>query len=110
MEEDLERKNENGRKILTNQEEIEACGMVKSILAETFPLELITYRETETYCAICFEGNVRKRICRLKLSGSKKYVFIPNQEHGTLKIPLETADGILEYKDQIIESAARFVS
>lgn len=108
--EELETIDEPASKILTTQEELEAYGMVKSILAETLPLELISYRDTETYFAICFEGNVRKWICRLKLSGSKKYVFIPNQEHGTLKLPLETADGILEYKDQIIESAARFVS
>lgn len=51
--------------IVTTQEEIEGYHIVRAILDDFTPPEKVIMKDTASYCAILYEGNVRKPICRM---------------------------------------------
>lgn len=98
---------EKERKIITTEEELESFFIVKSLLRETIDISNVVYKDTESYFGILYENNVRKWICRFKLTPNVKVLMLPN-EGNVKKINLESLNDIYNYKDEIIESAKRF--
>lgn len=98
-------------KIETTVEELEAYAMVKTILHETVDAKLVTYKDTESYFGVLYNNNTRKWICRLFLSGNRKSIIIPDDEHPNgAKYYLETIDDLFNYREPIIKSAQRFIT
>jgi hypothetical protein len=96
-------------KIVTTSEEIEAFYAVKSILFGILPIEKISFRDTENYIGILYDNNIRKWICRFDLNGTKKKLYIPDENKDMIKIELESSDAIYKHKDEIVKSAKRFI-
>lgn len=91
------------QRIETTASEIEAYIIIKTLLHNILAPEKIIHKDTETYFGILYEGNTRKWICRLKLDGAKKVLFLPDN-----KYPLNSLNDLYSYAPQIIESASRF--
>jgi len=95
-------------RIITTEEEIQAFYIVKGILSDTFPIESITYKDTESYFVVTFDNNVRKWICRLKLSEKIKYLILPAHDNKTTVINIASLNELYAHKQQILDSAKRF--
>jgi Uncharacterized conserved protein len=97
-------------KIITTAEELDGFSIIKSFLYGTVDLNLVTYKDTESYFGILYNNNVRKWICRLFLDGSRKSIVIPDAENqnGT-RYYIESNNDIYSYKDAIVASVKRFV-
>ena len=96
-------------KVITTEDEIQAFYIVKSILSDIMPLNKITYKDTENYFGILFDNKVTKWICRLKLGDLKKSIIFPEIADMPQRRYIESLDDIYKYKNEIIESASRFL-
>lgn len=65
---------EQGSKIVTTEEEMQGYYIICAILCSTIDLSRVVMRDAQSYCAILFDDNNRKPICRLHFNGGKKYV------------------------------------
>ncbi|HEX2938726.1 MAG TPA: endonuclease, partial [Ruminiclostridium sp.] len=84
--------------------------IIKSILHAKFETSHITYKDTESYFGILYDGNTRKWICRLFLDSAKKSIVFPDAEstNGT-RFYIESLDELYQFKDKLIDSVGRFV-
>lgn len=96
--------------IVTTEEELQAFYIIRSILAETIPLESITFKDTESYFGILYENNTRKWICRIKFGERSKNLILPDADNKPTTMPLEKIEDLYSYKQSIIDSANRFIS
>lgn len=88
--------------LVTSSEEIEGFYAVRAMLREIVPSRRIVMRDAQTYCAILFDDNNRKPICRLRFNNSQKLrlgVFKDNKEEEIF--PLETVDNVFDYQDRL---------
>lgn len=101
---------DNDNTIVTTEEELESFYIVKTILRENIDTSKLVYKDTASYFGILFENNVRKWICRFKLTPNVKVLMLPS-DNGIEKINLESLDNLYdnENKNKIIESAKRFI-
>lgn len=96
-------------KIVTTQEEIEAFYIVRGILAGTVDVNDVVHRDTESYFGILYKDNNRKPICRLNFDTKKKQIYIPDENKNFTRYYIDGLNDIYTYKDQIIESAKRYL-
>ena len=98
-------------KIVTTQEEIEAYVMIKGLCKELVSPDDITYKDTESYFNVLYKGNVRKWICRLKLTDTQKVLITPDENKKEQKISLENGINDLEkYKELLLSILNRYIS
>lgn len=97
-------------KIITTDEEIEAFHIVRAILCQSVPLERVNYRDAQSYFAVLFDDNNRKTICRLYLSGSKKYIGIVDKKKNEDKILINSIDDIYKNGEKLISIASFYNS
>ena len=86
-------------KIETTEEEIEGFMIVKSILRKTIKSDRIVYRDAQSYFAILLDDNNRKPICRLYLSGGKKYICTFDENKKETKSEIQTIDEIFDFAE-----------
>ncbi len=96
-------------KINTTQDELEAFFIIRQILNDLIPRDKITYKDTESYFGILYDNNSWKWICRFKLDGSKKFLYVPDTGKGQIKYSIDGLDSIYEYKQEIIDVAKRYI-
>lgn len=97
--------NTNTQMIETTLEEIEAFGMIKTLLTEHVDLNRITYKDTLSYFGILLDNNIRKWICRVQIKDSVKYLILPTEIKGKkVKISINDISDIVNYKDEIVKS------
>lgn len=95
--------------IVTTIEELEAYGIIKSILRQTVESSRVTYRDTVTYFGILLDDNNRKWICRVYLNKSKKYITISDENKNGIRYDIENIDDIYNYSEQIIEACKKYI-
>jgi len=96
--------------IVTTDEEIEGYFIIKSILAETVPLERVVDRDTKSYFGILLDDNNRKWICRLYFNSlTNKYLGIHIDDKKEEKYKLDRIEDIYSYKDELIKVAKRLM-
>ncbi len=95
--------------VKTTEEEMEFFYTIKTFLREIVPKEKITYKDTQSYFGILYDNNSWKWICRLKLDGSKKYIYLPDENKSPVSYQIENIDDIYDYKDNIIEVVKRYI-
>ncbi len=102
---------ENKSKIVTTEEELQAYYIIKGILAEITDVNNIVAKDTESYFGILYTNNVRKWICRLKLSNNRKLLILPNEDNPKteVKYSLNNLNDIYSYKNIIKNSCKRFL-
>lgn len=96
-------------KIKTTQDELEAFFIIRQILNEFIPRNKISYKDTESYFGVLYDNNSWKWICRFKLEGAKKFLYIPDADKGQIKYNLTGLDDILAHKQDIIDVAKRYI-
>lgn len=86
--------------IETTPEEWEAYRIIQAIGTEIVDPERIAIRDAKSYCAILFDNNNRRTICRLYFGKAKKSVsiFLPE---GEKTFPLEKLSSLYQTKEQI---------
>jgi predicted type IV restriction endonuclease len=87
---------------VTSSEELEGFYAVRAMLREVVPSKRIFMRDAQTYCAILFDDNNRKPICRLRFNNPQKLrlgVFKENKEEEIF--PLETVDNVFDYAERL---------
>ena len=97
-------------KITITQEEIDSFNIVKSILRRHVPLSKINYRYAQSYFPINFENNNRKPICRMHLSGSKKYIGLFNEDKHEVKVELTSLDDIFLHSEHLTRTVIGYVN
>ncbi|MBP3763987.1 MAG: type I restriction enzyme HsdR N-terminal domain-containing protein [Bacteroidales bacterium] len=101
---------EETSKIVTTQEEIDAFNIIRAMLRKEVAVEKITMRDALSYCAILFDDNNRKPICRLHFNNlSNLRVEIFNEEGKGEKYPLATVDELYNYEPQLRNAIRRYV-
>ena len=58
--------------LVTSSEEIEAYYAVRAMLRDVVSSKRIVMRDAQSYCAILFDDNNRKPVCRLRFNNPKK--------------------------------------
>lgn len=97
-------------KIVTTAEELEAFFLIKNILKDTVEIDEITYKDTESYFAVLYQGKPTKWICRLILTDMQKILVIPDENKKGIKYTLEHIYDIENYKDQLIDVLNRYMN
>lgn len=97
------------QKVITTVEELEGYFIVKHILSDIVPRDKVTHKDTESYFGILYDNNSWKWICRLKLDGPKKFIYMPDEKKNSVKYPVEKLDDIYKYKNELINVVKRYV-
>jgi hypothetical protein len=98
----LENPKEDIIKIVTTEEELEAFMIIKTILRQRIPLKRIVHRDAQSYFAILLDDNNRKTICRLYLSGTKKYLVTLDEQKKEIRNELSTLDDIFNHANTLL--------
>lgn len=102
VEEDTEKLASEVSDIETTPEELQAFYIIRAIAAKVAPIDRVAMRDAKSYCAILFDDNNRKPICRLYFNNSNLSVgvFSPSKEETRHAIP--RVEDIFSLSDQII--------
>ena len=96
--------------LVTSAEEIEGFYAVRAMLREIVPSKRIFMRDAQTYCAILFDDNNRKPICRLRFNNPQKLrlgVFNENKEEEIF--PIEAVDNVFDYAGRLRATVLGYV-
>lgn len=95
--------------IVTTEEEWEGYYFIKAILHDVIDPSKIVMRDAKSYCAILFENNNRKPICRLYFDGKQKFVGVfNNKEKGETKIAINNLSDMFKLGDAIKATVAMY--
>lgn len=89
------------RQVTTTAEELEAFYIVKAILRETVDAKRIVIRDALTYCAILFDDNNRRPLCRFYFSTANKAVGFFNDQRQEEKVSVESIDDIYKHAERL---------
>jgi predicted type IV restriction endonuclease len=88
--------------IITTEEEWEGYYFVKAILHDTVDSSRIVMRDAKSYCAILFDDNNRKPICRFYFDGKQKYIAVfDNKDKQETKIPIANVNDLFKICDRL---------
>lgn len=96
--------------IVTTQEEIDAYNIIRAIGAEIVSPAQIVMRDAKSYCAILFDDNNRKPICRLIFNNPERLMIVlfdgPQEE----KLPLENIPTLYQMKERFLNTIKKYLS
>jgi len=92
---------EEGDRIVTTEEEVEAFHIVKAILREVVPVRRVVGRDTISYFGVLLDDNNRKPICRLHFNAKQKYIGLFNDKKEERRVPIQNLDDIYGHADSI---------
>ncbi len=98
----LENPKEDASKVVTTEEELEAFMIIKTILRQRIPVKRINHRDAQSYFAILLDDNNRKTICRLYLSGAKKYLVTLDEQKKEVRNEIVTLDDIFNHSELLL--------
>lgn len=87
--------------IVTTEEEIEGFHVVRAILREVIDPRRVVMRDALSYCAILFDDNNRKPLCRLRFNNTSRLVLGIFNGKEEEKIPLTDISDIYKYANQL---------
>lgn len=95
--------------ITTTAEEMEAFRIVRAILREVIDPKRVVMRDAKSYCAILFDDNNRKPICRLRFNSSSKMTIGLFDEKEERIVSISDLSEIYQYVDQLKKTAANYI-
>lgn len=95
--------------IVTTEEELESYFIIKNLLSDIADIKDITYKDTESYISILYKANIRKWICRLRLTDSAKCLILPDENKKEVKYPLQDIYELPQYKEQLSDVLQRYL-
>ncbi|MDZ4840408.1 MAG: restriction endonuclease, partial [Bacteroidota bacterium] len=90
-------------KVITSPEELEAFMIVKTILRQKISATRVTYRDAQSYFAILLDDNNRKTICRLYLSGAKKFFVTLDDQKKEVKNEISSLDDVFKHSETLFK-------
>lgn len=79
------------------------------MLADLVDIHDIKYKDTESYINILYKGNIRKWICRLRLTDNLKTLIVPDENKKEIKYQLTDIYDLQQYKDLLSEVLQRYM-
>ena len=101
--------------VITTDEELEGYEIVKAIVGEVVDPDRVTIRDAQQYCAVLFEDNNRRPLCRLHFNRSQKYLGVfdgSRNSSGALiekRNPISSPADIHNFADALKETAQRYL-
>jgi len=95
--------------IITTEDEWEGYYFVKAILNDVVDPSKIVMRDAKSYCAILFDNNNRKPICRFYFDGKQKFVVIFNNKQEN-KFPIEKVNDLFKLSEQLKSAAKMYLA
>jgi predicted type IV restriction endonuclease len=95
--------------IRTSLEEVEGFHIVRAILREIIDARRVVMRDAQSYCAILFDDNNRKPICRLRFNNTSRLqlgIFSGKDEE---KVVLSDLSDIYKYADKLKATASAYI-
>jgi hypothetical protein len=91
--------------------ETEAFQIIRAILRQVVKPSMISIRDAASYCAILFDDNNRKPICRLRFNNESRLVlgvFKENREEE--RISLSSVNDIFDHADRLIACVTAYLN
>lgn len=99
-----------GATIKTTLEEIEGFHIVRAILRDLVPSKRVVMRDAQSYCAILFDDNNRKPICRLRFNNSQRlYLGLMNGKEEE-KVLITDPDEIYNFADRLRATVSAYIA
>lgn len=95
--------------IITTEEEIAGCAIVKAIACSEVDASRVTMRDAKSYCAILLDDNNRKPIARLYFNTKQKYIGLFDEEKNCTRETIDRLDDIYLYSEAIREEVQRLL-
>ena len=95
--------------VQTTQDELDGFNIIRAILCEVIEPKRISMRDAKSYCAILFDDNNRKPICRLRFNNPSKLflgLFDGKEEQ---VIPINDCSGIYKHSDRIKKTLCMYI-
>ncbi|WP_447744748.1 type I restriction endonuclease [Variovorax boronicumulans] len=82
--------------------ELEAFQIIRAILRPVVKPNRVNIRDAASYCAILFDDNNRKPICRLRFNNESKLVVgLFDESKNEEKVSLESVDDLFDFADRL---------
>lgn len=96
--------------IVTTEQEIEGFHIVRAILRDVINPRRVVMRDAQSYCAILFDDNNRKPICRLWFNNPSRLMLGLINGKEQEKMPLSDVDDIYNYAEQLKVTIAAYIN
>jgi hypothetical protein len=93
----------------TTLHEIEGFHIVRAILRDLVPTRRVFMRDAQSYCAVLFDDNNRKPICRLRFNNPERLVLGLMNGKDEEKVVLADLDELYNYADRIKSAAGAYM-
>lgn len=93
----------------TTAQELEGFHIIRSILRDVVPSKRVFMRDAQSYCAILFDDNNRKPICRLRFNNADRLVLGLMSGKDEEKVTLVDLDEIFLHAEKLKAAAAAFL-
>ncbi len=104
LQETMSAEEEQKTAIETTEIEMDGYYIVRSILAEKYPVADITYKDTLNYFTITYKNRVTKWICRMYLNSKNKYIEFPNAANG--RVQINNIEELYGFKKELLDAMA----
>jgi hypothetical protein len=100
---------DEGAVIETTLHELEGFHIVRAILRDIVPSRRVFMRDAQSYCAVLFDDNNRKPICRLRFNNPDRLVLGLMNGKDEEKVVIGDLDELYNYADRIKAAATAYV-
>lgn len=106
----VEASNESDEIFAPSEIELEAFQIIRAILRPVVKPGRIYIRDAASYCAILFDDNNRKPICRLRFNNENRLVVgFFNESKEEERIPIASIDQIFDFDDRLKACVAGYM-
>jgi predicted type IV restriction endonuclease len=92
------------------EEEKEGWLIVRAIVAGVVDPRRVAIRDQQSYCALLFDDNNRRPICRLHFNArTKRYVGLFDENRTETRVPIAEASDLYKYAAQLRATAQRYL-
>ena len=100
---------ENSNGIVTTQDEIDAYNIIKAVLRNIVSPEYIAMRDAKSYCAILFDDNNRKPLCRLYFNNSMRKMIGLFDGESEDKINIDDLNELFNLSDRLAATIQKYL-
>jgi hypothetical protein len=94
----------------TTEDELQAWFVVKAIVSEIVDPRRIAMRDQKSYCAILFDDNNRRTVCRLHFnSKTKRYLGLFDENRNETRVPVTDAQDLFKHASQLKATVQRYL-
>lgn len=96
--------------IETTEDELNAYLIVKAIASKIVSPSRIFIRDSKSYCAILFDDNNRKPVCRFRFNTSQKYLSLFDADKKEIKHAIDELNDIYHHADAILATIEGYIN